>query len=138
VNKVGFLGYGVKLAVLLLLACNNLPAQEPATIRVRKQSKLAKAVFDNTKPALVVIDRFGNPVDNAILSYTLYIKYRNDTEAFEGHANQLSPDMVAFLRKTKKSSKLFFTGIKARDDNGHIVPLPDVIEVWFPDCKGCR
>jgi hypothetical protein len=110
----------------------------PATIKVRKESNLSKAVFDNTQPALVVMDRFGNPVENEIVNYTLYIKYKGDTKAFEGFTNKLSPDMVNYLKKTKKASKLFFTGIQAKDNNGHLVKLPDVIEVWFPDCKSCE
>jgi hypothetical protein len=112
-------------------------AQEPATIRVKKESNLVKAVFDNTELRLMVVDRFGNPRENKIASYKLYVKGKRDTKEFSGYGNNLSPDMIKYLTKTTTASKLFFTELSASDDNGHLVKLPDVIETWFPDCNNC-
>jgi len=111
-------------------------AQEPnATIKVRKVQNLKSAVFDNTEYRLMVIDRFGNPRENQIVTYTLYVKTKKSTESFQGYSNALTSEMIAFLNKQKIACKLFFTGIEAKDDEGHLVKLPDVIEVWFPNVK---
>ncbi|MBL7932844.1 MAG: hypothetical protein JNL60_13125 [Bacteroidia bacterium] len=110
---------------------------EPRVIKVKKESNLAKVVLDNTEGKLVVVDRFGNPKENRILSYKLYVKGKKSTEEFQGHTNRLNQEMISHLNKQSQASKLFFTEISVEDDNGHIVKLPDLIETWFPDCKNC-
>jgi hypothetical protein len=124
------------LFVLLLLAgaCRLAAQEEPRTIRVRKESDLAKAQFDNTQMRLFVIDRFGNVRENEIVSYRLWVKSKKKTVGFAGVSNALSPEMIAFLNKQKEAVKIFFTEIVALDHGDQRVPLPDVIDVWFPDC----
>jgi len=109
-------------------------AQEPRTIRVKKQSDLSKAVFDNVEAQLIVVDRFGNPRDNKIASYKLFVKDQRDTKEFLGYSNKLTPDMMNYLEKQSDAVKLFFTEIAVKDDDEHLEKLPDVIEVWFPAC----
>jgi hypothetical protein len=127
------------LAIALVLARISLFAQheEPATIRVKKESNLAKAILDNSELRLMVIDRFGNPKDNEIIGYKLYVKTKRETKEFPGFSNRLTPEIVNYLNKQKSAVKIFFTGITAKDDNGHVVKLPDVIDTWFPDCLNC-
>lgn len=125
--------------ILFVLAfCLNSSAlaqeQEPKTIKIRKESNLTKVVFDNTELRLVILDRFGNPRENSIVSYKLYVKGKKETKEFEGYSNKLNPDMINYLNKLKDASKIFFTQISAKDDDEHLVKLPDVIEVWFPPC----
>jgi hypothetical protein len=111
---------------------------EPQTIKVRKEQELSKAYFDNTEMKLTVIDRFGNTRENKIISYKLWIKEPKHTRHFVGLDNNMSVEMINELNKQKKSTKIFFTEIKAKDDEGHLVDLPDVIEYWFPNCKNCE
>ena len=85
----------------------------------------------------MVIDRFGNPKENKIVSYKLWIKEKN-TESLNGFNNKLTSPMINELNKQKKATKIFFTDINVEDDEGHLVKLPDVIEVWFPNCKNCN
>jgi len=113
-------------------------AQEPKTIKIKKESNLSKAVLDNTENKLVVMDRFGNPRENRIVSYKLYVKSKKETKEFQGYSNNLTPEMVNYLNKLSSASKIFFTEINAMDENEHLVKLPDVIETWFPDCKNCE
>lgn len=113
-------------------------AQEPETIKFKKESNLVKAVFDNTDPRLFVVDRFGNPRENRVISYKLYVKAKKETKKFEGYSNDLSGEMLNYLNKLPKATKIFFTEITVEDDNGHLLKLPDVIETWFPDCKNCE
>lgn len=127
--------------VLVIVSCSfGLVAQEdePQTIRIKKESNLAKAVFDNTEMRLMAIDRFGNPKENKIVSYKLWIKSRSNAYAMEGYANSLNADMIQALRKQTKATKIFFTEITAQEDDGHLIKLPDVVEVWFPDCANCE
>ena len=128
------------LFLFFLLALSPLTtylSQEPATIRIKKESNLVKAVFDNTELRLMVVDRFGNPRENKIATYKLYVKGKRDTKEFKGYGNSLSPDMIKYLNKTTSASKLFFTELSASDDDGHLVKLPDVIDTWFPECSNC-
>jgi hypothetical protein len=133
------------MKVLLIIFCllcfqeTMLFAQEerPATIRVRKESDLVKAVFDNTIPRLMAVDRFGNPRENRIVSYKLYVKDKKETKLFVGYSNNLTDEMVKHLNRQKSAVKIFFTEITVKDDNEHLVKLPDVIETWFPDCGNC-
>ncbi len=141
-NKVGGTSFVIYRPLwMLLLVC--LPmlsvAQDPAgTIRVRKVQDLQKAEFDNTEYRIVVFDRFGNIRTNEIISYKLYVKTKKGTEEFSGYTNELTKEMRTFLEKQKEACKLFFTTIIAKDDEGHPVPLPDVIEVWFPICRNTK
>jgi len=130
------------LKTLLFFSIYFVPAfvcgQEPETIRIKRESNLAKAVFDNTDASLVIIDRFGNPRDNKILSYKLYVKGKRETRVFNGYSNKLTGEIVNYLNKQTSATKIFFTEISAEDDDGHLVKLPDAIDVWFPDCKSCE
>ena len=120
----------------LFFCVSNLLGQEPQTIKVKKEQNLVKAYFDNTELKLMAIDRFGNPKENKITGYKLWIKER-DGKPLSGFDNKLNAGMVNELNKQKKATKIFFTEISVEDDNGHIIKLPDVIEVWFPNCKNC-
>ena len=109
---------------------------EPVSIKVRKEQNLVKAYFDNVGLKLMAVDRFGNPKDNRMLSYKLWIK---GNEGFiQGHTNALNAEMITELKRLKKATKIFFTEIAAEDDEGHAVKLPDLIEVWFPACTNCE
>lgn len=125
------------LAIAIWFFVCGLSAQEPQTIKVKKESTLVKAVFDNTEYRLMPIDRFGNPKDNQIVSYRLFVKTKKETKEFHGYSNRLTGEMVSYLNKQKGASKIFFTEINAKDDNEHLVKLPDIIDTWFPDCSNC-
>jgi len=124
--------------VALALQTEIVQAQEPKTIKVKKESNLVKAVFDNTEFKLIVVDRFGNPKDNRIASFKLYVKTKKDTKEFQGFSNSLSPEMIKYLNKLKKSAKLFFTEINVEEDDTHLIKLPDTIDQWFPNCENCK
>ena len=129
----------IKLLVgfCFLLSYNASNAQEPNVIKIKKESNLVKAVFDNVDLKLMAVDRFGNPRDNKITSYKLWIKGKGDPKGFEGFSNSLTPEMIKELNKLKKAAKIFFTEIQVKDENEHIQKLPDVIDTWFPNCKNC-
>jgi len=122
--------------LFFVLNSNIASAQEPQTIKVKKEQNLVKAFFDNVEFKLRAIDRFGNPKENKIVSYKLWIKEKN-AKGLSGFDNKLSADMIEALSKQKKAAKIFFTEISVEDDNGHVIKLPDIIDTWFPNCKNC-
>ena len=111
---------------------------DPQTIKIKRESNLSKVVFDNTDLRLIVVDRFGNPRENQIVSFKLYVKEKRETREFSGFNNALSGEMINYLNKLSKATKLFFTEINVKDDNEHLIKLPDVIETWFPNCANCE
>lgn len=115
----------------------SLLSQEPQTIKIKKEQDLVKAYFDNTELKLMAIDRFGNPRENKVKSFKLWIKGK-EVKGFNGFDNALSSEMISELNKQKKAVKIFFTEINVEDDNGHLIKLPDVIDTWFPSCKNCE
>jgi hypothetical protein len=135
--KTGLFGILCVLVINLIPFAINAQDQEPETIRIKKESRLVKAVFDNTEHRLMAVDRFGNPRENKIVSYKLYVKTRRETKEFTGYSNKLNDEMVNYLNKQGSATKIFFTEVSAEDDDGHLVKLPDVIETWFPDCRNC-
>ncbi|MBA3682031.1 MAG: hypothetical protein H0W73_12850 [Bacteroidetes bacterium] len=120
---------------LMVYATSN--AQEPNIIKVKKESDLVKVVFDNVDLKLMAVDRFGNPRQNRVVSYKLWIKGKGETKMYPGFNNSLSPEMIKELNKLKKATKIFFTEINVKEEDDHSVKLPDVIDTWFPDCKNC-
>lgn len=123
--------------ILLFCASYKLSAQQPTnTIKVKKAEDLVKAEFDNVNLKLIAVDRFGNPRESAILSYVLWIKTDPD-KPYYSKSFSITPEMQQALNTCKSSTKIFFTNIVAQEADGHQVKLPDVIDVWFPDCKNC-
>ena len=112
--------------------------EEPQTIRIKKESNILKAVFDNTELRLLAIDRFGNPKENKIVSFLLWVKGQGEGRPLNGFSNSLSGEMINLLKKQKKATKIFFTEVTVEEDDGHLTRLPDVIDVWFPDCTNCE
>ncbi len=126
------------LYLFFILVSGKMISQEKiGTIKVKREQNLVKAVFDNTEYKLFAVDRFGNPKENEFASYTLWIKEKRSTKKFEGFSNTLTPEMLKELKSLKKATKIFFTQIKVKGDDDHIVELPDIIDTWFPDCKNC-
>jgi hypothetical protein len=124
--------------IFCFICVKNSFSQQPVTIKVKKESNLVKAVFDNTDFKLMAIDRYGNPKDNKIVGYKLYVKTKKNTKEFTGFNNSLTPEMINYLNKLKLAAKLFFTEINVQEDDTHLIKLPDVIETWFPNCENCK
>lgn len=125
------------IVLCFFLTYGSAEAQEPNVIKIKKESNLVKAVFDNVDLRLMAVDRFGNPRDNQIVSYKLWIKGKGDAKGYQGFSNNLTSEMIKELNKLKKAAKIFFTEIQVKDESDHLQKLPDVIDTWFPNCKNC-
>ncbi len=127
----------IRFIIPLICTLSYLCSQENiGTIKIKKEQNLVKVVFDNTEYRLFAIDRFGNPKENEIVSYMFWIKGSKNFKA-EGFSNKLTPEMIKELKKQKKAAKIFFTQIKVKTDEQHIIDMPDIIETWFPECRNC-
>ena len=107
------------------------------TIKIKKEKLFVKAAFDDTEFKVIAFDRYGNPHEQAIKSFTiLYNENKTNYEAaVEG--NTFPQKTIIFLTKKKQVvTKICLTNLKAENPDGHIEDLPDLCDiVIFPDCK---
>lgn len=107
------------------------------TIKVKKEKLFVKAAFDDTEFKVIAFDRYGNPHEQAIKSFT--ILYKEDKTTFQApvQGNTFPQKTIDFLTKKKKlATKICLTNLKAEDKEGHLEDLPDLCDiVIFPDCK---
>lgn len=125
----------VALFLLFLSGNNLLFSQQSGTISVRKTETFSKAVFDNDSYKLVALDRYGNPQDNAIISFVVSYAKKGKTESYRCSGSAIPAPVAKDLQKMKTATKIYFTEIKTQDADGHLQDLPDVIEFAFPACS---
>ena len=110
---------------------------EVKSIKIKKESLFSKAAFDETEYKVIAFDRYGNPHEQAIKSFTIF--YKEGKNIFEAPVvgNTFPDKTIQFLTKKKtNATKICLTKIKAEDTKGHIEDLPDLCDiVIFPDCK---
>lgn len=106
-------------------------------IKVEKEKLFVKAAFDETEYKVIAFDRYGNPHEQAIKSFTIF--YKEDNKAYQApvEGNTFPKKTIDFLTKKKKlATKICLTNLKAQDKEGHEEDLPDLCDiVIFPDCK---
>lgn len=112
--------------------------QEPVqTITVKKGSLFSKAAFDESDYKVIAFDRYGNPHEKAIKSFSIF--YTEGKTAYEAPVigNTFPDKTIRFLTKKKTSAtKICLTKLIAVDPDGHEEKLPDLCDiVIFPDCK---
>lgn len=107
------------------------------TIKIEKEKLFVKAAFDETEYKVIAFDRYGNPHEQAIKSFT--IVYKEDKTSYQApvEGNTFPKKTINFLTKKKKlATKICLTNLKAQDKEGHEEDLPDLCDiVIFPDCK---
>jgi len=128
------------LFIGLICSTSVLFSQENETvqkIKVEKEKMFVKAAFDETEYKVIAFDRYGNPHENAIKSFTIF--YKEDNKAYQApvSGNTFPQKTIDFLTKKKKlATKICLTNLKAQDKEGHTEDLPDLCDiVIFPDCK---
>ena len=127
------------LLIVFVSTSISLFAQEGQVhkIKVEKEKLFVKAAFDETEYKVIAFDRYGNPHEQAIKSFTIF--YKEDNKAFQApvEGNTFPKKTIDFLTKKKKlATKICLTHLKAQDKDGHEEELPDLCDiVIFPDCK---
>lgn len=123
-----------------LLSSSAIIAQEKdgvQTIKIEKEKLFVKAAFDDTEFKVIAFDKYGNPHENAIKSFTIF--YKEDNTAYQApvEGNTFPKKTIDFLTKKKKlATKICLTNLKVQDKDGHEEDLPDLCDiVIFPDCK---
>lgn len=127
------------LTPLFLLQATGIAQEEDAvqTISVKKSSLFSKAAFDEADYKVIAFDRFGNPHESAIKSFS--IVYQEGKTLYEAPVvgNTFPEKTIRFLTKKKATAtKICLTKLVAADKDGHEEPLPDLCDiVIFPDCR---
>lgn len=123
-----------------LLSSSSIIAQEKdgvQTFKIEKEKLFVRAAFDETEYKVIAFDRYGNPHEQAIKSFT--ILYKEDKTSYQApvEGNTFPKKTIDFLTKKKKlATKICLTNLKAQDKDGHVEDLPDLCDiVIFPDCK---
>lgn len=111
--------------------------EEVKSIKIKKEALFSKAAFDETEYKVIAFDRYGNPHEHAIKSFTIF--YKEGKTAYEAPVvgNTFPEKTIKFFTKTRtNATKICLTKLKAQDSDGHIEDLPDLCDiVLFPDCK---
>ena len=107
------------------------------TIKIKKESLFVKAAFDETENKVIAFDKYWNPHEQAIKSFSIF--YKDGKTAYEAAVvgNTFPDKTIKFLTKKKATAtKICLTKLKAEDKEGHLEDLPDLCDiVIFPDCK---
>lgn len=107
------------------------------TIKIEKETKYAKAAFNEADYKVIAFDRFGNPHEKAIKSFS--IVYHDGKTNYEAPVmgNTFPSKTIDFLTKKRATAtKVCLTKIMAGEDEAHLEKLPDLCDiVIFPDCK---
>ena len=106
-------------------------------IKVKKEKLLVKAAFDESEFKVIAFDKYGNPHEKAIKSFTIFYKEDNTSYQAPVQGNTFPQKTIDFLTKKKKlATKICLTNLRAEDNDGHLDDLPDLCDiVIFPDCK---
>lgn len=124
------------IAIFFTISLTAFCQEEPQKITIRKESNLAKAMYDNVDFKLIAEDKYGNVVNHSVKSFELhYVEKKKNLKVLKSYSEFLTPEMLEEFKKLKEAKKIFFTNIMAEDEYGNVVRLPDVIEVQFPNCK---
>lgn len=107
------------------------------SIKVKKEELFVKAAFDESDYKVIAFDRFGNPHENAIKSFSVFYKEGKTSYEAPIEGNTFPDKTIKFLTKKKATAtKICLTKIKAEDKEGHLQDLPDLCDIIiFPDCK---
>ncbi len=124
---------------LLTIALTGFSQQvsEVKSIKIKKENTFVKAAFDESEYKVVAFDKYGNPHEKAIKSFSIY--YNDGKNNFKAPVigNTFPEKTIKFLTKKQKlATKICLQNIVATNDDGHSETLPDLCDiVIFPDCK---
>lgn len=131
--------YFTLLSIISISAISQ-ETEEVKSIKVKKEALFTKAAFDESEYKVIAFDRYGNPHENAIKSFSIF--YKEGKKAYEApvEGNVFPDKTVRFLTKKKQNAtKICLTKIKAENKEGHLEDLPDLCDiVIFPDCKNTQ
>ena len=111
--------------------------EEIKIIKIKKEKLFVKAAFDDTEFKVIAFDRYGNPHEQAIKSFSIVYNEKKTNYEAAVVGNTFPKKTINFLTKKKKlATKICLTKLKAEDKDGHIEDLPDLCDIIiFPDCK---
>jgi hypothetical protein len=121
---------GVLILTLLLLLMVRCKTQPPA-VELRSDSSviaepaLLRVIFDVTRSQLIGIDKSGNVLDTAVMSFKLTVRIQGQGYSEETKGCFLSTAMLELLKKTDAASIVYFEHIQTKDAYGNVSKAPD-------------
>lgn len=103
----------------------NSTNEKRGTIRVRKTGDLVKIMYDNVNYRLIGVDRFGNLLENAVVSYQVMVTIQGVFHSEKIVGSTLSTSMQNTLSRCGERTPVYFKKIKAKDKNGSLLDMPD-------------
>jgi hypothetical protein len=112
---------------LFMLISLGTTAQETTrgTIKVAKSGLVTKVVFDNVNKRLIGIDQYGNVLDSAIVEFNMAVTIKGIFNSYKALGPGLTYEMQQQLSKADRTSKITFSGIRAKNKSGEIQKMPD-------------
>ena len=106
-------------------------------IKIEKQPNFVKAGFDESDYKVIAFDKYGNPYEQVIKSFTINYKDGKTNYARVVKDNVFPIETIKFLTKKRKEvTKICLTEIVAEAKDGHLESLPELCDIAiFPDCK---
>ena len=96
------------------------------TIKVSKKNFFAKAVYDNIENKIVAIDKLGNPIENAVISFKAsFLNTNGETKTFVSESYRLNSDMIRGFKDQEFMQEIRIHDIMAIDPFGNIEKLND-------------
>lgn len=121
--------------LLSIIGCNVFSQYDSSVIKIRTEQLLKKAALDETTYTLVAIDKYGNPYEQAIAMFDFQLT--PITTTINSVSNKLTQEMISVFQYCSKKTKVWFINIKAIENDGRIISLPDLEYIIFPKCKNC-
>lgn len=113
------------LFITSAVIAQSTPNSKRGTIRVRKTGNLVKVQYDNVNYRLIGIDRFGNLLDNAVVAFQMSVSIQGVFYTEKAAGPTLTKKMQQMLSRIDGRTSLFFKRIKAKDNNGSMLNMPD-------------
>lgn len=120
----------VRYVVICFVLCSlNVKAQsvQQSQITVRKEKTFIKATFDEKNSRLLAIDKYGNANDTAIIFFRMLLSVEGMNNVDSSNSSQLTATMAQWIKVAYNKANIRFYDIKARDKNGNIIELPNMV-----------
>lgn len=95
-----------------------------ALSKLKKKGTISSIFFDNVNNRLIGKDQYGNILDSVVVSFEMIVTIKGIAYSEIIQGTTLSGDMQKRLERVDGGTKLFFTNIKVKEQNGTTINWP--------------
>ncbi|MDQ3046614.1 MAG: hypothetical protein M3R27_03630 [Bacteroidota bacterium] len=99
-------------------------SENRGTVHIKKKGQISKVHFDDVNYRLIALDRSGNVLDSAVVSFEMSVTIKGIAYKESTVGSSLSYQMQQLLGRCDRTSKIFFDKIKAKDNYGTVIDMP--------------